>query len=156
MKQIKYFFYILGIFYIVGVNAMSSFTDFKQLKRPSSPNYYVVCPKDYCNIKPDVDSKTYPVSAETLHHLWLKSIKNEPRFKLLHSEKERLEYVQRSFVFRFPDYVSVYFLDVGNNESRIALLSRSKYGHSDFGVNKKRVKRLLKNLNKEVDEHVKK
>jgi hypothetical protein len=144
------------MFFMTGINAMNSVTNFKELKRPSSPNYYLACPPGFCNIKPDKDSPVFPVSVQILRSSWLNSIKSEPRFKLLYSKNDHYEYVQRSLIFRFPDYVSVCLISHGEGRSSIALLSRSKYGYYDFGVNKKRVERLLKNLNKEVKAHVKK
>ena len=125
---------------------MEAYTDFKALKRPSSPNYYLACPADYCNIKPDVVTPIYPVSVARLRVLWLQAIKPEPRWVLLHADNVQLEYVQRSWLFRFPDYISVQLIEMGKERSSLALLSRSKYGHYDFGVNRKRVKRLLERL----------
>lgn len=78
--------------------------------------------------------------------LWLQAIKPEPRWVLLHADNVQLEYVQRSWLFRFPDYISVQLIEMGKERSSLALLSRSKYGHYDFGVNRKRVKRLLERL----------
>lgn len=126
---------------------MGIYTDFKALKRPSSPNYYLACPADYCNIKPDVISPTYPISIAMLRARWLAAIKPEPRWVLLHAKGDQLEYVQRSWLFRFPDYISVQFIKRGEDKSSIAILSRAKYGYYDFGVNHKRVTRLLERLN---------
>jgi len=52
-------------------------------------------------------------------------------------------YVQRSAVFAFPDFVSVTFSDVAAGGSSFAVFSRSQYGQSDLGVNKKRVERWV-------------
>lgn len=55
-------------------------------------------------------------------------------------------YVQRSRVMRFPDYVSVRFIDLGEGRSTLALYSRARYGRSDFGVNRTRVESWLSAL----------
>ena len=55
-------------------------------------------------------------------------------------------YVQRSFLFAFPDYITVRFLEVDDQRSTIALLSRARYGKSDLGVNEKRITNWLAQL----------
>lgn len=125
---------------------MAVYTDFHHLSRPTSPNYYLACPHNYCNIKPDVVSPTYMLPVQKLEQLWLLSIKNEPRFTLRDQKDSQYEYVQRSLVFRFPDNVSVRFVSLSQDMSSLAILSRSQYGYYDFAVNKRRVTRLLKQL----------
>lgn len=55
-------------------------------------------------------------------------------------------YVQRSWLFAFPDYVTVRFIEVDDDTSTLALLSRSRYGRSDLGVNEKRITSWLDDL----------
>lgn len=52
-------------------------------------------------------------------------------------------YIQRSRLLRFPDYVSVRFIDFGDGRSTLALHSRARYGRSDLGVNQARVEAWL-------------
>jgi uncharacterized protein (DUF1499 family) len=52
-------------------------------------------------------------------------------------------YMQRSFLVGYPDYVSVRAVDVGEGRSALAIFSRSRYGYSDWGVNRARVRRWL-------------
>ena len=54
-------------------------------------------------------------------------------------------YVQRSALWGFPDYVSVRAEAEGEG-ARLLIWSRSRYGHSDLGVNAARVKRWLSAL----------
>jgi uncharacterized protein (DUF1499 family) len=51
-------------------------------------------------------------------------------------------YVQRSALWRFPDYVSVRAVPEEGG-SRLNLWSRSRYGYGDLGVNSARVKAWL-------------
>ena len=125
---------------------MASFTNFKALKRPSSPNYFLACPAQYCNIKPDQVVPIYPISVEQLQHKWYAAVRGMPRWELVQQRKNQLEYIQRSWLFRFPDLISVQFISEGEGRSSIALLSRAKYGYYDFGVNKRRVLSLLERL----------
>ncbi|MEO1276597.1 MAG: DUF1499 domain-containing protein [Pseudomonadota bacterium] len=53
-------------------------------------------------------------------------------------EEGFITYVQRSALIGFPDYISVETVEGG-----IAIWSRSRYGHSDLGVNEKRVRAWL-------------
>lgn len=53
-----------------------------------------------------------------------------------------MTYVQRSAIMRFPDYISVRVLADGEG-SALAMLSRSRYGYSDLGVNEARLRRWL-------------
>ena len=120
--------------------------NFQQLVRPASPNYFLACPKKFCNIKADMTPPVYPVSIDYLKKKWSDAISKEARWTLLSEEGDQMAYIQRSAVFRFPDFIHVQFYSLSPNSSTLAILSRSKYGCSDFGVNKKRVNRLLNRL----------
>ena len=60
-------------------------------------------------------------------------------------------YVQRSAVFGFPDYLSFRVLERGDG-AVLGLYSRSRFGYSDWGVNKARVEGLLGALTRRLDE----
>lgn len=51
-------------------------------------------------------------------------------------------YVQRTRLMGYPDAISVFAVPEGEG-ARLSLYSRSRYGHSDLGVNKARVERWL-------------
>jgi uncharacterized protein (DUF1499 family) len=121
--------------------------NFNDLHRPDKPNYYLACPKDECNIQPDIFISCYSKNVESLKQSVLDYIKQQPRYTLLSDSGDQLQYVQRSFVFRFPDYITFHFYDCMNNESSLSILSFSKYGYSDFGVNKNRVEGIIHYLN---------
>lgn len=57
-----------------------------------------------------------------------------------------MTYVQRTEKLKFPDYISVKFIDMGDGNSTIAVYSRSRYGYADMGVNQARVERWVKTL----------
>ena len=63
-------------------------------------------------------------------------------------DKRRFVYVQHSPTFRFPDIITVEFVQLGPNRSSIAVYSRSRYGQYDFGKNRKRVGKWLTLLEK--------
>ena len=63
-----------------------------------------------------------------------------PRTKLLAGSVGALHatYVQRSALMAYPDYISVRAIPAEGGAT-LAIWSRSRYGHSDLGVNGKRV-----------------
>lgn len=72
----------------------------------------------------------------------------QPRVKRLCGDVKsgRMIYEARSPFFRFPDYVYAHIDAAPKHQSRISILSRSRFGVSDFGVNKKRVESWLNAL----------
>lgn len=52
-------------------------------------------------------------------------------------------YVQRSWLWGFPDYVSVRALPAGEGRATLAIYARARFGTSDLGVNAARVARWL-------------
>jgi len=127
--------------------------DFALLVLTEKPNQYLVCPQDFCpKAAAHREAPVYDVPAAKLREAWVKVVGAQPRTKLLEENAERLayEYVQRSAIFRYPDFVSVKFLPLGENQSTLAIYSRSKYGYSDLGVNKKRIDSWLDLLEAEI------
>ena len=117
--------------------------DFAHLDLPSRGNAYLMCPAEplVCNLKADEASPSFAVDPAVLRERWLEMALAEPRVRLIAAEKDRrhLVFIQHSFLFRFPDIVTVEFLPTAKGGSTIALLSRARYGESDFGVNAARV-----------------
>jgi hypothetical protein len=106
--------------------------DFAHLDLGARSNVFLLCPKEppLCNATPD------------------EMIAAEPRVRLVRLDPEhlRLVLIQRSAILNFPDVVTVMFIPVGEDRSTIAVLSRSRYGRSDFGVNAARVRNWLEKL----------
>jgi uncharacterized protein (DUF1499 family) len=117
--------------------------DFAHLDLPWRGNVYLMCPADplICNVKADLASPTFAVDPSLLRDRWLEMTSAEPRVRLVGSDKNRQHFVfiQHSYFFQFPDIINVEFLPTANGRSTLALMSRSRYGESDFGVNAARV-----------------
>ena len=124
--------------------------DFADLDLGARENVFLVCPKDppLCSASPDAASPVFPIGAARLRDLWLEMAASEARVRLIEIDPAHLKLVliQRSLVFNFPDVITVVFLPVGDDRSTLAVLSRSRYGRSDFGVNAARVRRWLEKL----------
>ena len=127
--------------------------NFQNIQAFTPHNSYLVCPSNYCNIKPNEISPNYNLPATQLIEAWQKMLKQEPRVQLLSTSPDKLQYfyVQRTLVFRFPDYISVRFIPLNPNETTLAIYSHAKYGKYDFGVNKKRVTRWLSLLSQFIN-----
>lgn len=76
-------------------------------------------------------------------------IDEEPRIQWLAEDRAgyRLELIQRSRIFRFPDRISVAVTSgAQSNNSAPAIYSRARFGIWDFGVNRARVRRWARAL----------
>lgn len=115
--------------------------DFGTLKRPRTPNTFLLAPEGLCKqSKIDVTAPVYPVPAATLRQELLNVVIAQPRTSHVFADEKGLydDFVVRSALFRFPDLVAVKFIDLKGKTSTLALYSRSVYGRSDLGVNRKR------------------
>jgi len=124
--------------------------DFAHLDLGGRGNVFLLCPKQppLCNVAPDATSPVFPIGAARLRDRWLEMIAGEPRVRLVQLDPAHLRVVliQRSAILNFPDVVTVMFIPVGEDRSTVAVLSRSRYGRSDFGVNAARVRHWIEKL----------
>ena len=66
----------------------------------------------------------------------------QPKVSVLagRAENGHVTYVQRTNLMAYPDYISVKITAENGGKSRLSIYSRSRFGRSDLGVNKARVK----------------
>jgi uncharacterized protein (DUF1499 family) len=125
--------------------------DFKALKLTKKPNQFLVAPDGYCqNAKPHLESKVYEVSVEALHDAFRNVVKRQPRTTVVEERSDGARFVQKSKLIGFPDFIDVQFLSMAAKQSTLLIYSRSKYGRSDFGVNAKRIREWLAELDSEL------
>jgi len=120
--------------------------DFQDFELPTSPNSYYVAPVGFSSAKPNSISPTYNIGVEKLLVFWQVMIAEQPRIKILAKSQYQISYVQRTKWLGFPDYIDVKLISISPTQSTLAIFSRSKYGYSDFGVNKRRVNHWLQSL----------
>ncbi len=115
--------------------------DFQVLTRTERPNQYLVCPPELCTAKTDVTSPVYPAAATQLRDTWLALMADQPRVNQIGESPDNMQYdfVQRSKLIRFPDTITVRFIPLPDDQSTLAIYSRSHYGYSDWGVNQQRI-----------------
>ena len=138
--------------FIAGCSSPPQQIDFHKIQLPKTPNYYLVCPKDYCNDKQNQLSPIFSVSVNQLNKAWQQMIAKH-HIKPVAQDLQTFQYtyIQRTRWLRFPDTINVKLIPISNTQSTIAIYSKSKYGYGDMGVNKKRVKAWLQQLSINLD-----
>jgi len=115
------------------------------------PNQCFAAPKGFTSAaKPHATVPNYDVPVDRLETLFRDLALAQPRVTIVSEARHELDLVQRSALFKFPDPISVRFVDQGNGQSSLAIYSRSTYGIGDMGVNKKRVEAWLAALAQKV------
>ena len=122
--------------------------DFKKLVLRQTPNQHLVCPRDFCAAKPHAESPLFEQPVQSLKQKWFDLMERQPRTELVHSDPEHERYTFRvkTAVIHFPDDVTVQFIPLEGERSTLAIYSRSHYGRSDLGVNRRRIESWLREL----------
>ena len=143
------FLVVLGMAGLIGVRSAKHdpalwHVDPADTAPTNKPNTALAAPVGSTRIEPDIVLKaTTKTSVELLAALDGVA-RSEPRVEVLAGDigSGMITYVQRSTIVGFPDYISVSAVETPAGNSLI-LWSRSRYGHSDFGVNRARLERWL-------------
>ncbi len=114
--------------------------DMAAIVRPSTPNTALAAPAEFTPA-PDIVTAPFDVPAEQLYRDAVAVALANPRtFPLIrYDNRLQAHFVARSAVFGFPDLVTLQVTEAGPGRSSLVLWSRSVHGHSDLGVNRKRV-----------------
>jgi len=114
--------------------------DMAHIVRPSTPNTALAAPSGF-SPAPDITTRRYDVTPAALYQAVRTMAAAQPRSFLQAAYDDRLQahYVARSAVLNFPDLIAVQV----NADSTLVLWSRSVYGQSDLGVNRRRLARWL-------------
>ena len=116
--------------------------------RPSGkPNEHLVAPPGTTAAPTDAQTRLYSESPRDLLARFDAIARTQPRTKLVAGDLDGLmiTYVQRSRIVGFPDYLTVKAV-AGEGGAGLIVWSRSRYGRSDFGVNRARVEAWLATL----------
>ena len=115
------------------------------LQRHRTPNDALVCPAGRCpNARADWEPKTYPVPPDELLARLKRVAQSDPDTRELPGATNRAaRFLQQTRLMRFPDTIDAEVIPVGDNQSTLAIYSRSLLGRKDFGVNRARLTRWL-------------
>jgi len=85
-------------------------------------------------------SPEFDFGAELLAHKFSELVLKNPDVSVLAGTPNDLfmTFIARTKLMRYPDYISIRFIDLGGDRSTLAVFSRSRFGHSDRGVNRRR------------------
>ena len=121
--------------------------DFSHLVRPATPNTALAAPAGF-KPAPDIVTRRYDLRAARLYALVRQVALAQPRTWLQVAYDDRLQahFVARSLVFNFPDLIAAQI----NADGTLVLWSRSVYGKSDLGVNRRRLRTWLAALDRAV------
>ena len=130
--------------------APSEAVSIAELRSPLPKPGFLFCPAGYCAAAEAIASPVFPMPWERLREYWTEVISGEKRVETIAADPDerRFVYIQHSPTFRFPDIITVEFVPLGPNRSSVAIYSRSRYGHYDFGKNRKRVGKWMSLLEK--------
>jgi uncharacterized protein (DUF1499 family) len=120
-------------------------TFFDNLKRPGSPNDWLVAPADFV-IRPDALAPRFPVSAAALLETFKSVVRQSKRITLVSQSDRALHVVATTSLLRFEDDVWALFIPVTENEATLALYSASRVGYWDVGTNRRRLTAWIKRL----------
>lgn len=119
------------------------------LSRPPSPNTAFAAPIGFSSAAIDLEAPEFGCSAAALADIWELVINDLPRTTEHARSPDGMQrtYVQRTALMGYPDVITLEFVAISDAQSSIAIYSRSQYGYSDMGANKRRVKAWLEALN---------
>ncbi len=115
-------------------------------ERTGKPNDFLVAPEGATKAKPDRIATMRGAKPEDLLFQFDAIAMPAGATVIAGSVKELwITYVQRTMILGFPDYITVKAVPVDDGAALI-IWSRSRFGHSDFGVNQSRVEGWLSQL----------
>lgn len=123
--------------------------DFNAIRLPSTPNYFIAGPENtFPNLPIKMTTPKFGCSVgklrSTSRDTWLR--RDTVELAAEYDDPPQDCYVHRSEILRFPDMISVQFVELDKHQSSLIIYSRSQVGYSDLGANKQRVKKWLKDL----------
>ena len=112
-------------------------------QRTGRPNDFLMLPPGMAGA--DAESPLIAGSLEAVARRVDAVARGEPRVTRLAGSNEAgfITYVVRSAWIGFPDYVSIKVMPQPDGRMALAIWSRSRFGHSDLGVNEARVRRWV-------------
>ncbi|WP_440958786.1 DUF1499 domain-containing protein [Oceanicaulis sp. LC35] len=125
--------------------------NFSTLVPDTRPRRWLVLPEGFkAAVAPDQTSPVFSVAPDALLAAFKGYAQEQPRVSLVREGEGQVELVQRTKLFRFPDYITAEAFDVEGGAA-LAIYSRAVIGYSDIGVNRKRITAWLEALKTRLD-----
>ncbi|MCC7048632.1 MAG: DUF1499 domain-containing protein [Alphaproteobacteria bacterium] len=126
--------------------------DLRTIKRPDSPNDYLICAKPLCAAAVDEEGPMVDLPPEKVLVAALKVAAAEDYTSPaeVNVGMAQIVFVQRTPWLRFPDIVRIQAVASVTGRTGVALYSRSVYGYYDFGTNKARARRWMAAIQAEL------
>lgn len=116
---------------------------------PETPNSFRVLAPGATPGPEEMVSPVYAVPPAELMQAFDRMALAQPRTERLAGTPDGqgfVTYVQRTALVAYPDYISVRAVPAGEGGSALVILSRSRFGKSDLGVNRARITQWLEAL----------
>jgi uncharacterized protein (DUF1499 family) len=124
--------------FLVGAQTVTLDNFFESLKRPDSPNNWLVAPADFV-IKPDVVAPVFEAPVSVLSATFKSIVLRSKGAAVVEESANGLHVVATTQLMKFKDDIRVLFIPVAPNKSTIALYSASRVGSWDMGTNRRRL-----------------
>jgi uncharacterized protein (DUF1499 family) len=125
--------------------------DFDLPKRTGKPNDSLACPEPSvacANVPVDHWTPVFEAAGPVVFDVARRLIEAMPGAVVVEDQGERLQLraVVRTPLLRFPDTLSIRVREPAPGQAEVWLYSRSQIGHFDFGANDRRIRDLLRQL----------
>jgi len=111
---------------------------FKTLKRPDTPNNWLIAPADFM-IKPDAVAPVFAAPAPALREAFKSVVLRSKGNAVVEQSAFGMHVVATTLVFRFRDDIYVRFIPLAHHQSTLAIYSASRAGYWDTGTNRRRL-----------------
>lgn len=127
-------------------------TFFDTLKRPGSPNNWLVAPAGFV-IDPDAVAPVFNVPTHDLIDTFTLVALRSKGVAVVEESAHAIHFVVTTPLMRFKDDVWTLFMSVAENTSTLALYSTSRVGYWDLGTNRRRVKDWIERVQNALAPH---
>lgn len=125
-----------------GIRGMTPAEFFRHLKRPDSPNNWLVAPADFA-VKPDAVAPVFDAPVAVLREAVRAVALQAQQTELVLESADGMHIAVTTPLMRFVDDVWILFIAAGPQRAAIAIYSASRVGYWDLGTNRRRVRQWL-------------
>ena len=118
--------------------------DFRALQKSTRPNRWLAAPRDMlASATPDAPGPLINSSAVQVFAALKDLLTSDPKATDIRFDEGAWQVSYAAKILVFTDDVDVQLREFAADQTELAIYSRSRVGYSDFGVNKKRVEKLV-------------